>query len=96
MSPREEIQNEIRDTLFCLELNEVYGIIESKQNDQKGKSYRALTFCRAGSVDGEVRVYSPRFIMIKYQTTIRRLPHKSQEVFRDVSAAKRYLQECFA
>jgi hypothetical protein len=88
MSPREEVQQEIRDTLFFLGLNEVYGILESKENDNKGRSYRSLTFCRASTVDGIVRVYSPRFIMIKW--------NQYQDVFRSVSEAKLYLQRCFA
>jgi len=96
MSPREEVQNELIDTLACLELNQVYGILSDKHIDKKGKSYRSLTFCRAKSVDGEIRIYSPKFIMVRYQTAIRSLPHNAQEVFRDVRSAKKYLQDCFA
>lgn len=95
MSPRESVQEELNDTLVCLGLNDVYGIIRGKDTDKKGKSYRSLTFCKAKILDGSIHIYSPRFILVKWQTAIRRLPHKGQEVFRDVTSAKRWFQENF-
>lgn len=96
MSPREEVQIELIETLNFLGLNEVYGIIEGKDKNKAGHSYRSLTFCRAQSVDGSIMIYSPKFIVIKWQTTIRTLNHKGQEVFKSLYDAKCWLTKNFA
>lgn len=90
MSIREDLANDFASFLGKLKLNDSYGI-----NVTKNKTFYSVTFCRARSVDGEVRIYGPKFIQIRFITAIKTLPHKVSEVFRDPQLAKDFLKECF-
>lgn len=90
MSPREAAQNELREHLVDLQLDEVYGVI-----DAATPKHRSLTFCKAEILDGVVYIYGPKFILVKYQTAIRTLPHRGQEKFESVEAAKEWFTENF-
>lgn len=63
-SPRHTAALWIRETLRCLNLDDAYGIQMERMFDSKGKNHWSITFCRAGTVDGHVRVYSDRYILI--------------------------------
>jgi hypothetical protein len=90
VSPRHEAALQIADTLQCLGLDEVYGIDMQRAVDAKGKQYWSITFCKARTVDGVVRVYSDRFIQIKIQQ------RRSSEVFRSPRDAQVWLVQEFA
>ena len=90
VSPRQKAALEISDTLMCLGLDEVYGISMERSTDEKGRNYWSLTFCKARTVDGVVRVYSDRFIQIKV------LQGRRSEVFRSSYEAKAWLVKQFA
>ena len=90
MSPREQAQIELRELLIGLRLDEVFGVIEGQ-----GPRYRSLTFCKARILDGVVHIYSPKFIVVKYETAIRTLPHRGQEKFDSVEQAKVWFVENF-
>jgi hypothetical protein len=66
-SPRHQAALRICDTLQCLGLDDSYGIQMERAVDKKGKQHWSILFCRARTVDGVVRVYSDRFIMITIQ-----------------------------
>lgn len=89
ISPRHQVALELSDTLLCLGLDEVYGINMERGTDSKGKQYWGITFCKARTVDGVIRVYSDRFIQIKIQQ------RRSSEIFRSAYDAKRYLMREF-
>lgn len=67
MSPREQVAHNLADTCTCSGLNESYGVSIGKGTDAKGKSYWAVTFAKARVLDGVLHVYSPNFILIKWQ-----------------------------
>lgn len=92
MSAREQVASEIESYLVELGLNEVYGVVSGLSEDKK---YRYATFCKARILDGVVHVYGPKFIQVRWETAIRRLPHRGSEVFRSLEAAKEFLRENF-
>jgi hypothetical protein len=80
---------------MCLELNDSYGVTETKGTNKNGKSYRLLTFAKAAILDGVIEIYGPSFIQVKWQTAIRRLPAKGRETFRSAHECKKWLVENF-
>jgi hypothetical protein len=92
VSPRQRAALEIQDTLFCLGLDEVYGISLTRATDAKGKKYWSITFCKARTIDGVVKVYSDRFIVIKIQQRDRGMPSR----FTSALEAKQWLVKEFA
>ena len=94
MSIRQQIAQNLVDTCVFGGLNEVYGV-DLKKTEDKGKTFWTSTFCKARITDGVIRVYSPNFIMIKWQTALRDMPHKGQEVFRSEASAKEFLIKNF-
>lgn len=62
MSKREEILEELVEALREADLDQVYGIDTGLSQDKK---YRYATFCRARTLDGEVRVYGPKWILFR-------------------------------
>lgn len=67
VSLRQEAALRIADTLMCLGLDDCYGIEMQRAVDKKGKGHWSILFCKARTIDGVVRVYSDRFIMITIQ-----------------------------
>lgn len=92
MSKREDILRELVDVLSEKGLGEVYGIIEGISSDNK---YRSATFCQARVTDGEVRVYGPKFIQVKWTTANRSLPHQGSEIFNSVEDATNFIKNTF-
>lgn len=90
MSTRREVAENIGKFLNETELNQVYGIIDVNQ----GK-FRSLCFAKARMLDGEVRVYSPKFIQVKWQTAIRALPERASRVFTSEEDTKTFLRAAF-
>lgn len=85
-SPRHEAALRLADTLQCLGLDDCYGISMERAVDKKGKNHWSILFCKARTVDGLIRVYSDRFIMITFQQR-----HREAQKFTSVHDAKRYL-----
>ena len=92
MSKREDILRELVEVLSEKGLGEVYGIIEGISADNK---YRSATFCQARVTDGEVRVYGPKFIQVKWTTANRSLPHQGSEIFNSVEDATNFIKNTF-
>ena len=93
MSPREQVAHNLADTCICGGLNDAFGVQVSKT--EADKSYWGVTFCKARILDGEIRVYSPRFILVKWQTTIRDLPAKGNSRFNSEYEAKSFIVSKF-
>ena len=87
---RQDLVDSVRETLEDLGLDDSYGITETEH----GK-YAALTFCKARILDGEVRVYGPKFTYIKWITGIRNLPHEGKIVIRDFEKVAEFLKMAF-
>lgn len=93
-SPRSLAFSAIKDFLHDPDnrLNEVMGCLEGISRD---KRYRYITFSHARTLDGEVRVYGPKYIMIRWQTAYRNLPHEDTLVFDSVDNALDFLRLAF-
>lgn len=63
-SERAALQDRIAEFLQEHKLDQVYGVIRGRQGRGRG-SYRSLTFCLARAVDGEIRIFGPRFILVR-------------------------------
>jgi hypothetical protein len=87
--------DELTETLQYGGLDEVCGVQESKETDPKGKTYYNLLFCKARLIDGAIKVYSDRYIVVKWITQFRDIAPNGQEVFKTVYEAKRFIQEKF-
>ena len=94
-SARQQVAQALGDTCICGELNDSYGVSCTKETDAKNRTYWSVTFCRARTVDGVIKVYSPNFIQVKWMTAYRDLPSRGQEVFRSEAAAKEFLIKNF-
>lgn len=94
MSIRQEVAQNLADTCKFGGLDDSYGVIVSKAEDTK-KTYWNVTFAKARILDGNIKVYSPSFILITWQTAIRDLAARGREVFRSESEAKAFLQRTF-
>jgi hypothetical protein len=91
-SPREDVAQELLETIKFGGLDEVYGASLSKEVDAKGKSFYSVTFCKSRVLDGVIKVYSERFVMVKWQTQYRDLPAKGQVVCKNSWDAKSLIQ----
>lgn len=85
----------LADTCVCGDLNDSYGVSCEKTQDAKQNTYWSVLFCKARHTDGVIRVYSPNFIMITWQTANRLLPRNGKEIFRSESSAKSFLIKTF-
>lgn len=94
ISPRQEVAQALADTCMFGGLDDSYGVIMNK-TEERSKTFWSITFAKARILDGVIKVYSPNFIQIKWQTAIRDLPRNGSEVFRSESAAKLFLQDNF-
>ena len=60
----------------------------------KGR-YRTIGFSHKGTLDGELRVYSPKFIWVRYETAYRDLPKEDTRVFESEKNAVDFLTHAF-
>lgn len=94
MSARAAVAENILQLCYS-RLNDSYGASMDKRTDKNGKSYYSISFCKARTVDGLVRVYSPSFILVKWQTAFRDMPHTGSQVFRSFVDAEEFIRESF-
>ena len=94
MSARSELAESIGKTLCELGLNEVYGVMVGKSNEG-GKPHYSINFCQARITDGVVKVYSPKFILVKWQTGFRDMQHRGQQKFDSPEAALTFIKTSF-
>jgi hypothetical protein len=94
MSPRQQVAQNLADTCMFGGLNDSYGVSVAK-TEEKGKTFWSVTFAKARILDGVIKVYSPKFILVKWQTAIHDLPTKGQEVFKSEADVKSFLIRSF-
>lgn len=94
ISPRQQVAQNLSDTCVFGGLNDSYGVSMQKEED-KGKSFWSVTFCKARVLDGVLRVYSPNFVLIRWQTGYRDIEGRGSEVFRSERAAKDFIVKNF-
>ena len=87
---RTEVVDKIEEFLLENGLDEVYGVL--REDEAK---YASLTFCKARDLDGSIKVYGPRFILVQYQTRIGDLPRKDSAVFESVEDTLEFLRLAF-
>ena len=95
MSPRQQVAQNLADTCTFGDLNDSYGVSVAKATDQKGKPHWSVLFCKARITDGVIRVYSPGFILITWQTALRDLPHNGKQVCKSEAEAKDFIVKNF-
>jgi hypothetical protein len=95
MSLRQQVAQNLAETCIFGGLNDSYGVSLQKATDKKGKQHWSVLFCKARILDGVIRIYSPGFIMISWQTAIRTLPEKGMKVFKNEYEAKDFLVNTF-
>jgi hypothetical protein len=83
--------SEFEDFVAFNDLVEVY----NGSGVSKDKKYRYVLFSKARTLDGEIRIYGPKFIGIKWQTAYRALPQNGWKVLRSVEDAKKFLDLAF-
>jgi len=96
-SPREEVADGLADTCVFGGLNESYGVSKAK-GEANGKSFWTITFAKARTLDGVIKVYSPTFIQIKWQGALAKaagLAYEGSEVLKSELAAKKFLTDHF-
>lgn len=96
-SIREEVAEALADTCVFGGLNESYGVIKSKET-AKGKTYWSVTFAKARTLDGYIRVYSPSFIYVGWQgaaAVAAGLEFRGNRVFKDEQSAKQFIVKHF-
>jgi hypothetical protein len=90
MSERSNIANRIAQAIAAEpRFNAPYGVLTTRSSDAR---YYVVTFGRARILDAEVRVYGPKFILLKWRTAIRWLPKDGLERVYDESQATHALQ----
>ena len=67
VSPRQQVALNLADTCIFGALNDSYGVSCEKAVDSKGKAHWSVLFCKARVLDGVIRVYSERYILITWQ-----------------------------
>lgn len=95
MSPRQQVAENLAETCMFGGLNESYGVNIAKGTSNSGKDYWGVTFAKARVLDGSIEVYSPNFIVVKWQTSFRDMAAKGRELFKSESAAKSFITANF-
>ena len=93
MSDRSVLADRIATQLKASGLDDSYGV-DVRQTADKGKPY-IVSFCKARVLDGYVTIYSPKFLLVKWQTAFRDMPHKGVEKFTSEAAAMQFIQDSF-
>ena len=57
--------------------------------------YRYILFSKPAVLDGEIKVFGPKFIQVKYQTGIRDLPQRDSRVFSSERDALKFIEQAF-
>jgi hypothetical protein len=90
-SPRAKITTDMEEALNEMHLNSPY-LSSGTSSDKK---YRYIIFAKPRTVDGEVRVYNPKFIMVSWQTAVRNLPHRDKRIFSSALYALAFIKLAF-
>ncbi len=93
MSDREVVQVAIADQLMGEpKFNAPYGVLTGISKDNR---YRTVTFGISRTLDAEIRVYGPHFILLRWETAIRKLPRHGSQKFTSITDLMKFLKETF-
>jgi hypothetical protein len=90
MGYRTDITDQFEEFLTDNGLDDAYGIVRTE-----GSKFHGLTFCKARNLDGSVRVYGPKFILVEYRTRYGDLPNHERVVFESVENAMDFIRLAF-
>lgn len=93
MSVRSDLADRIADQLKEVGLNDAYGV-NVGQSHVKGKPY-VISFCKARVLDGQVTMYGPKFVLVKWLTAFRDTSASGQEKFDSVDDAMNFIKKTF-
>jgi hypothetical protein len=68
ISPRHQVAQNLADVCIFCGLNDHYGVNVTRQTAPNGKTYWNVTFCKDRLIDGALRVYSPNFILVEWNS----------------------------
>jgi hypothetical protein len=90
MSARSDLQDRLEGFLNDNGLNEVYGVLGGGEATKlaNGKMVRTLSFCKARTLDGEVMIWGPRYIVVTSNRT-------GTDIFDSVEAVEAFLMARF-
>lgn len=92
MSVRSEIADGFAEYFHNVNLDDSYGVNVGKGDNNK--CYE-VTFCKARVLDGLVKVYGPKFIVVKWMTAYRDMDHKGMEKFVSFNDAIDFIKTNF-
>ncbi len=92
MSPRQQVAQNLAELCVFGDLNDAYGVSCERATDSKGKPHWLVLFCKARVLDGVIRVYSDRFILITWKGMGQR---DGKQVCRSADEAKEFLINTF-
>jgi hypothetical protein len=95
ISPRQQVAQNLADTCIFGDLNDSYGVSMERGTSSTGKAHWSVLFAKARVLDGVIEVYSPNFILVKWQTSLRDLPERGKEVFKTELDAKKFILDSF-
>lgn len=92
-SPREDVAQELNDTCRFGALDDgPYCGNPKRITDKKGKTYWDIAFKKFDLIDGTIKVYSDRFILVDYRVKEYNSIKSEKVVFKRVTDAKSFLQ----
>jgi len=94
ISPRQQVAINLADTVIFGGLTNPFGGTVTKA-EANGKAFWEVSYSRPAILDGSIRVYSPNFILVSWQTSIRAMVAKGSQVFKSEHAAKEFLIDKF-
>lgn len=84
MSATKDIQDSVYEWARAGTFNAPYGVLTSETTNKDGRKYRSVTFGRARTLDVEVRIYGPSFIMV-------RSSRHGQQIFKSKNSMQEFL-----
>jgi hypothetical protein len=91
MSKREELMKEVLSFVERNYLASVYGGCGLSED----KKYRYILISKPRVLDGEIRIYGEKFLLLKYTARYGSLPRNDRRVFTSAEDLLKYLQLAF-
>jgi hypothetical protein len=89
MSPREQIAQDMLDVVIFGGLTDTHHGIKTKEVNSKGKSFWCITFCKKNIIEGQIHVYSEKFIIVKWTAN---QGQRGNKVFKYDGDCKKFIQ----
>ena len=76
-------------------LNNPFGGEAVLSQDQNKKKYYVIPFSKPKILDGAISIYSKNFILVRFQTEFRALPHQGNIKFSSKEIALEFIKNAF-